>query len=85
MELNPDYDERGLLDFAFHPQFADNGRAFAYYSAPVREGTEEGWNHTSMPCEFTLAADGSHLDPGSESFILEVSRLPLPAASCSWP
>ncbi len=74
VELNPDYDERGLLGFAFHPQFADNGRAFAYYSAPVREGTPEGWNHTSVLSEFTLAADGSHLDPGSESVILEIPQ-----------
>ena len=74
VELNPDYDERGLLGFAFHPDFAENGRAFAYYSAPLREEAPEGWNHTAVLSEFTLSEDGNRLDPASERILLEIDE-----------
>src|SRR5690554_6255059 len=74
VELDPGYDERGLLGFAFHPDFAENGRAFAYYSAPLREGAPEGWNHTAHLSEFTMAEDGSGLDAGSERILLEIDQ-----------
>lgn len=73
VELDPGYDERGLLGFAFHPDFAENGRAFAYYSAPLREGGPAGWNHTAVLAEFTLGDDG-RLDPASERVLLEVDQ-----------
>ena len=74
VELSPAYDERGLLGFAFHPDYADNGRAFAYYSAPLREGAPEGWNHTAHLSAFTLNEDGSALDPASEVVLLEIDQ-----------
>lgn len=74
VELTPEYDERGLLGFAFHPDFAENGRAFAYYSAPLREGAPEGWNHTARLSAFTLTEDGSALDPASEEVLLEIDQ-----------
>ncbi|MCC6310357.1 MAG: PQQ-dependent sugar dehydrogenase [Trueperaceae bacterium] len=74
VKLDEGYDERGLLGFAFHPDFAENGRAFAYYSAPLREGAPDGWNHTATLSEFTLADDGRSLDPASERVILQVDE-----------
>src|SRR5687768_8500919 len=36
--LNPNYDERGLLGLAFHPQYATNRRFYVYYQLPPRPG-----------------------------------------------
>jgi len=73
--LRPGYDERGLLGLAFHPEFAENGRFFVYYSAPLRAGAPHGWDHTSRVSEFAVRADdGNRADPGSERVILEVDQ-----------
>lgn len=73
--LRSGYDERGLLGLAFHPQFAENGRFFVYYSAPPRAGAPAGWDHTSRVSEFSVAADGAdRADPGSGRVILEVDQ-----------
>jgi glucose/arabinose dehydrogenase len=73
--LDPEYDERGLLGLAFHPHFADNGRFFVYYSAPLRAGTPAGYDHTNRVSEFRVsAADPSRADPASERVLLEVDQ-----------
>jgi glucose/arabinose dehydrogenase len=75
VELNADYDERGLLGLAFHPDYAGNGRFFVYYSAPLSEDAPAGWNHTSHVSEFTVSADDPNVaDPGSERIILQVDQ-----------
>ncbi len=55
--------EEGLLGFALHPKFGENGKIFVYYSAtgPRR----------SIISEFTFQPDGL-IDPGSERKVLEV-------------
>ncbi len=75
VDLNPNYDERGLLGMALHPNFTDNGRFFIYYSAPLREGAPPGWDHTSHLAEFSVSADDPNAaDPGSERVLLQVDE-----------
>ena len=73
--LDPDYDERGLLGLAFHPDYADNGRFYVYYSAPLRPERPTDWNHTSNISEFTVSADDPTIaDPASERIVLKVAQ-----------
>lgn len=74
IELDPNYDERGLLGLAFHPEYSQNGRLFVYYSAELREGAPEGWDHTSHISEFTISEDPDRVDPDSERIILQVDQ-----------
>ena len=75
VRLNADYDERGLLGIAFHPQFKTNGRFFVYYSAPRRAGAPAGWNHTSHLSEFHVSAsDPDKANAASERVLLEVDE-----------
>ena len=55
VRIDPTYDERGLLSIAFHPQFASNGRVFAYYSAPLRAGVDPNWECTNHLFEFRVS------------------------------
>jgi glucose/arabinose dehydrogenase len=73
--LDGNYDERGLLGLAFHPDYTGNGRVFVYYSAPLRTGGPAGWNHTSVISEFKVSADDANrADPNSERIILQVDQ-----------
>lgn len=69
IELNPSYDERGLLGMAFHPRFAQNGKFYLYYSAPPEV---EGWNNTSHLAKYTAAGDQA--DPNSARLVLKVQE-----------
>jgi glucose/arabinose dehydrogenase len=75
VDLMPDFDERGLLGLAFHPQYAKNGRLFVYYSAPLRPGAPDGFNVTSTISEFRVSAsDPDHVDPATERVLLQVDK-----------
>jgi glucose/arabinose dehydrogenase len=73
--LDPAFDERGVLGLAFHPRYADNGRFFVYYSAPLRAGAPAGYDHTARVSEFRVSAtDANRADPASERIVLEVDK-----------
>lgn len=71
--LEQNFDERGLLGFVLHPQFARNGRVFASYSAPLRAGAPQSWNYTRRISEFSAnPGDLSRIDAASERVLLEI-------------
>lgn len=59
--------EQGLLGLAFHPDFADNGRLYAYWTDP---------DGNSRLAEFTVPDPGDPMtaDPDSERLILAVEQ-----------
>lgn len=72
IELNPRYDERGLLGMAFHPDYPSTRKVYLYYSAPLRPGAPDGYDHTNVLSEFAVGEDG-RLDPESERELLSLA------------
>lgn len=64
--VNSDHLERGLLDLAFHPDFASSGYFYVSYTADDGE-------RDSVVSRFQLAADGQKADPSSELHLLRAS------------
>ena len=62
--------EMGLLGMAFHPNYGENGKFYLRYSAPLRDGMPEDFDHTEVLAEFDTSADGELLD--SERLLLEI-------------
>ncbi|MEJ7739257.1 MAG: PQQ-dependent sugar dehydrogenase [Chitinophagaceae bacterium] len=64
------YMDVGILGFAFHPDYKNNGRFFVHYSAP----SKKGFDNTSVLAEFHVnATDPDRADPGKK-IILEVEQ-----------
>jgi glucose/arabinose dehydrogenase len=73
--LRTDYDERGVLGLAFHPDYASNGRFFVYYTAPLRADAPAGWDHTNTLAEFSVSADNPDVgDLASARNVLEMDQ-----------
>lgn len=73
VDLEAGYERRGLLAFAMHPRFADNGRVYVTYTAPLRDRAPGDWNHTRRVSEFTLLpGNDGRIDPRSERVLLEL-------------
>jgi len=81
VELQPFYDERGLLGLAFHPNYKSNDKFYVFYTAPPPPGgpTEETgntglpmtWDNTTRISEFRVSSNPNVADAGSERIILE--------------
>ncbi|NJK85753.1 MAG: PQQ-dependent sugar dehydrogenase [Bacteroidales bacterium] len=74
IQLNSGYDERGLLGLAFHPEYAENGRFFVYYSAPLRDEAPDWFNHTSVISEFAVSVDNNVADENSERIVMQIDQ-----------
>ena len=60
-----DFDERGLLGLAFHPDFANNGKFYVSYSAPINFQNVLDklfwWDHTNVVAEYTVSENDPNL------------------------
>ncbi len=80
--LNAGYDERGLLGFALHPDFAANGKVYTYTSEPVAGPADFTTNpsagvhnHQSVIAEWqTAAADPDAIDPATRRELMRIDQ-----------
>ncbi|GAB7020384.1 PQQ-dependent sugar dehydrogenase [Halostagnicola bangensis] len=69
-----DFDERGLLGLAFHPDFQENGRFYVRYSGYRGTVTPASYSHTFVVSEFQTGDDLETADPDSERRLMEVPQ-----------
>ncbi|HTI69456.1 MAG TPA: PQQ-dependent sugar dehydrogenase [Candidatus Limnocylindria bacterium] len=75
VELNPNYDERGMLDVVLHPRFQRNHRLLLAYNAPLTPHALTNWNCSLVISEFTLSpASQLRLDLASEKVLLRIDK-----------
>jgi glucose/arabinose dehydrogenase len=72
-----DFDEKGLLGIAFHPNFKENGRFYIAYSAPISFESDLAkqfwWSHTNIVAEYRVSADDPNkADPNYERIITAI-------------
>jgi len=96
VDLIPDFDERGLLGMAFHPDYANNGKFYLAYSGHLDPQGDLGkrlwWSHTNTVAEFTPptiptrlipTADGSSLRSTGRSSITTATGSASVLTTCS--
>jgi len=64
------YMDVGILGFAFHPDYKNNGRFFVHYSAP----SKKGFNNKSVLAEFKVNANNPDKANPERKIILEVEQ-----------
>jgi glucose/arabinose dehydrogenase len=68
-------DERGLLGLAFHPQYAQNGRFFVVYNAPLGPSDPQQFNCLWRLSEFHVSTgDANQADPAGEAVLQAVLK-----------
>lgn len=72
LQLRNDFEERGLLGMALHPEFNANGKLYVSYSAPLAPTAPSGWNHTRRISELTLMPGTDTIDLGTERILINL-------------
>lgn len=72
-----DFDEKGLLGVAFHPDFATNGKFYVAYSTFTNYEADLAkkfwWSHTNIVEEYTVSADDPNkADESSKKIISSI-------------
>ena len=71
LPLREDFEERGLLGMAIHPDYQTNGRLFVSYSGALASDAPANWNHTRIVSEFTVDPDNTdRLNAESERVLI---------------
>jgi glucose/arabinose dehydrogenase len=75
--LIPDFDERGLLGLAFHPDYRSNGKFYIAYSGRLRGEADLGkqlwYSHTNTVAEYRVSKDDPNkADPLSERILTQI-------------
>jgi glucose/arabinose dehydrogenase len=76
-KLHQDFDERGLLGLAFHPDFKNNGRFFIAYSGYLPGDSElekvVWYSHTNYVAEYRVSkTNPNKADPLSERIVTKI-------------
>ncbi len=68
--MRNEYMDVGILGFAFHPDYKNNGRFFVHYSAP----SKNGFDNKSVLAEFKVSANNPDNANPESKIILEVKQ-----------
>jgi glucose/arabinose dehydrogenase len=68
--MKNEYMDVGILGFAFHPHYKNNGRFFVHYSAP----SNKGFDNKSVLAEFKVNANNPDKAHPEKKIILEVEQ-----------
>jgi glucose/arabinose dehydrogenase len=81
VEVNPAFDERGVLGLAFHPRFKRNGRFYVRYSAPREGSAGEPCFGTPRGCHEAILSEfrvryryADEADPASERILFRIDE-----------
>lgn len=88
VDINANYDERGLLGLAFHPDYLANGLVYTYTSEPASGAADfstldagESADHQSVVMEWTVDAPGDANATVNAGSAREVLRIDQPQAN----
>lgn len=80
IDRHPDFDERGLLGLALHPDFASNGKFYVTYSGELDFQGDLGqmlwYSHSNVVAEYTISQDDPNIADPKSGRILQTTPWP---------